>query len=215
MLHPCSVGLLNRLGLALRLGYYMRDIAVAVLVTVGLAASFGYAYQDRKPDCRKQLAEIGKATFLYTEYNDGFLPPQLTFEVKAIGAKDETSVWMKALLGDKRDDKFFRCPDDKRFGGFGDETKYSLFGTRLYPFSSYGVSLSFMNRGPFKNGAFVNLATVQEPKKTAYVEDILFIQKKSADEGVVVSAHGEKMNVWFLDGHIESRSTKETRPSGM
>jgi len=179
------------------------SITAAVAITSGI---IGVACKSSSPSCLAQLSSIGRASLLYAEANDGMMPPQVTFELSPIGARDETDIWIANLVRYGALKAYFRCPDDK---GFGDESRESLFAGNINENTSYSVSLSFIDFGSLKGGLHLNVQKVTDPSKTAYVEDVVYVERVAVDEGVVVSAHGDTMNRWFLDGHAANSKIKK------
>lgn len=184
----------------------MTPITLTIIVSTSMAA-IGLSLQTQSVTCMQQLKSLGKASLLYAESNDGFLPPQVTFEFQPRGARDETAAWKKNLIASGAKDANFRCPSDDRFD---DDDRRGIFGKPLSHGTSYGVTLAMMDQPNLEGGLKLSLKRLEKPEKTAYLEDVLYIAPQDDETGRIVSSHGSSLNRWFLDGHVgRSPTTKK------
>ena len=150
---------------------------LAGMLLPGLAAA---KEAGRRMQCLNNMRQVGLALRMYTDENDGFLPP-----------RTHPNRWPNRLLDGYRDVRLLICPDDKpvsRFFGM-DTNRWADYAPRSYIYNAFNdYYLPLYNNAPdwrrtaASSESSINESAIREPSET-----ITFGEKETE------SAH------WYFD----------------
>ena len=193
-------------------------IAVALLAILALlvaGTTHSVLESSRRVKCVNRLRQITTAYLAMTVEHGGKMD---TFRS---GTGDYEDMWNRQLVkgGYITDLWLFVCPSTKPPAG------YDPYSTYSWSWTSYGLNMVKPAEAVSKNGGRfkVNYRNIEEPSQYFLIADTVRLPQRVGSHRItsfaptshgIYLAHGGRMNLSFLDGHIESLRGRDLESYG-
>lgn len=202
-----------------RLGLTLVEIVVVIAILVTLSALTATVIVNsrkaaRSTECMSHLSQIGQAAMIYAaDYNDYWIP-YTTYETppgdwETGGAAKWKSVLMQYGVAQEQ----FFCPLDPVTSISAINSQHfthpipdgETIGRYQSSYHTHPITTSILRQFGFAYNA------IQFPSKVVYAGDgpIRFETAPNSRGRIMVTAHGKRANVVYLDGHAKSIPTTE------
>jgi len=191
-----------------RLGFTFIEIlfiiGIGVLLMVILMPVFSAAKKKgRKTECISNLRQIGLALQMYGEDNDALMPPWMNRRHDGDGKTsewDDPKTLHECLFSRDREPGIFYCGSDLYAG-----EDIDVFGVN-HKYSSYFYDFRPSDGSPMIGGLYKGGRLIIPPSDYPLVRDANNTESTETVKGqrAIGCRHLEKVNVLYLDWHVDS-----------